>query len=65
MTPEQIERWKRLVEVARWGMSEHKTVIVELPLLKAVDKLLNERVPGWDQSTTNVDVARLEKQWEV
>jgi len=74
MTPEQIEKWKQLVEVARWGMSEHKSVIVDLALLQAIEKLLLDKIPGWNQNmilpwwhpgVSNEDVTILEKQWEA
>ncbi len=65
MTPKEIKQWKSLVNVARWGSLEDKrTVIVELDLLMAVDKLLE--VPGWaNEKQPDVEISKLEKEWDV
>lgn len=47
MTPEQIEQWNKLVNTNRWGLNLEQlsklTVIVDLSLLLAVDKLLKDK----------------------
>jgi len=46
MTPEQVKKWNELIDTKRWGLNLEQlnklTVIVDLSLLLAVDKLLKK-----------------------
>lgn len=48
MTPEQIQKWNELVDVTRRGTKleqlPKQTVIVDLSLLLAVDKVIKEKL---------------------